>query len=103
MGWLSGLLLRLNGKRDASCCFCAGSYMDVRPLVEGPRDAFICSSCCEELSSQFTGSTDGRCSFCRRRSSQVGLLSETANDVLICTHCVDFAKQVLEMECQRRG
>ena len=32
-------------KRNACCSFCRISYRDCGPLVEGPGEVFICSSC----------------------------------------------------------
>src|SRR5215207_406748 len=33
--------------RNAFCSFCRKSYRDVGPLVEGPRDVYICGECIE--------------------------------------------------------
>lgn len=34
-------------KKNAFCSFCRKSYRDVGPLVEGPRDVYICGECIE--------------------------------------------------------
>src|SRR5437899_7249603 len=34
-------------KKNAYCSFCRKSYRDVGPLVEGPRDVYICGECIE--------------------------------------------------------
>jgi hypothetical protein len=35
------------GRKNAACSFCGKSYRDVGPLVEGPKDAYICGECIE--------------------------------------------------------
>ncbi len=35
------------GRRASTCSFCGKSHRDVGPMVEGPNDVFICSSCVE--------------------------------------------------------
>jgi len=34
-------------KSNAYCSFCRKSYRDVGPLVEGPREVYICGQCIE--------------------------------------------------------
>ncbi|MBR9803935.1 ATP-dependent Clp protease ATP-binding subunit ClpX [bacterium] len=36
-----------NNKKHANCSFCAKSYREVGPLVEGPDDVYICENCIE--------------------------------------------------------
>lgn len=36
-----------SGKKHADCSFCAKSYREVGPLVEGPEDVYICGNCIE--------------------------------------------------------
>jgi ATP-dependent Clp protease ATP-binding subunit ClpX len=35
------------GRRGSSCSFCGKGQRDVGPMVEGPRDVYICKSCVE--------------------------------------------------------
>ena len=42
-------------KKNANCSFCAKSYREVGPLVEGPDDVYICENCidlCESILNQ---------------------------------------------------
>ena len=34
-------------KRTGSCSFCGKSQRDTGPMVEGPRDVYICKACVE--------------------------------------------------------
>ena len=36
-----------SGKKNANCSFCAKSYREVGPLVEGPDDVYVCGECIE--------------------------------------------------------
>ena len=35
------------GRRSSTCSFCGKSQRDVGPMVEGPKDVYICKSCVE--------------------------------------------------------
>jgi len=35
------------GRRNSTCSFCGKSQRDAGPMVEGPRDVYICKSCVE--------------------------------------------------------
>jgi ATP-dependent Clp protease ATP-binding subunit ClpX len=52
--WLARLfgLGNTSRPRNAYCSFCSKSYHDAGPLVEGPREVYICSACiklCQEI------------------------------------------------------
>ena len=35
------------GRRSSTCSFCGKGQRDAGPMVEGPRDVYICKSCVE--------------------------------------------------------
>jgi hypothetical protein len=107
MGWISEAIAALvpkPNKREAFCSFCGAGYLKIGPLVEGPRDAFVCRGCCTRLATELGAAVvEGRCGFCRKHSSQVGRLVRSDTDVTICSACVELATSILEQEQRRRA
>ncbi|MCK4660546.1 MAG: ATP-dependent Clp protease ATP-binding subunit ClpX [Phycisphaerae bacterium] len=54
-------------RRSSSCSFCGKSHRDTGPMVEGPRDVYICKSCVELchniIRQELRKAADGRATF----------------------------------------
>ena len=93
----STLFRRFRNRRFANCSFCRGNFVDVGPLLEGPREVYICGNCCLAAASQLDRAVaQGACSFCTRSGTAAIPLVKSANGTMICGSCLETGLSMIE-------
>lgn len=88
------------------CSFCGKSQDQVRRLIAGPGNVYVCDDCVaiflaaphetSDMDAQSFPLT--RCSFCGKKRADVAWLVIGQDDVRICDECVDLCREIIEEE-----
>ncbi len=88
------------------CSFCGKTDDQVRKLIAGPDDTFICDECiglCSEIINEELKQPYERirCSFCGKTDDQVRKLIAGPDDTFICDECIGLCSEIINEELKQ--
>jgi DNA-directed RNA polymerase subunit RPC12/RpoP len=94
-------LLNAQGRQIYVCSFCGKPKDQVRHIIAGPRNVYICDECVATVGTSVEAPVEDqglRCSFCGKKQNQVQRLVIGPHGVNICNQCLILCQEIIAGE-----